>query len=134
MEIRSNPQKWATRAAAAAGDYVAGALTPRRSWASSAAASEGNYEAGIQTAISRKAYSKGISGAGDAVWSKGIQEKGRGRYSQGVGVSQDNYAKGFQPYADVLRSISLAPRGPKGNNMGRVQVTNDALRAKKLQS
>ena len=134
MEIRSNPQKWATRAAAAAGDYVSGAQTPRRSWSAAAGASEANYEAGINTAIARKAYGKGVSAAGDGSWSKGITEKGRGRYAQGVQVGSENYQKGFQPYADVLRSTQLAPRGPKGQNMGRVQVVNDALRARKLQA
>lgn len=132
MEIRSNSQKWATRAAAAAGDYVAGALVPRRSWSAAASASEANFEAGIQASIARKAYGKGVASAGDASWSKGIQEKGRGRYTQGVGVALDAYQKGFQPYADVLRSTSLTPRGPKGQNMGRVQAVNDALRNRKL--
>ncbi|HRY62689.1 MAG TPA: hypothetical protein P5056_02890 [Candidatus Paceibacterota bacterium] len=134
MEVRSNATKWATRSAAAGSDYASGVQTPRRSWAAATAASEGNYEAGVNAAIARKAYGKGISNAGDATWQKGVAEKGRTRYQQGVSVSSDNYSRGFQPFADTLRSVTLAPRGPKGQNFGRVQQVGEALRAKKLQA
>lgn len=132
-EVRHNPQKWAQRSAAAGGDYASGAQTPRRSWSAAAAASEVNYEAGVSEAIGRKAFSKGVSSAGDAKWSRGVQEKGRTRYQQGVSVAQDEYSKGFQPYADTIRSVTLPPRGPKGQNYQRTQIMGEALRARKTQ-
>lgn len=133
MEVRINGPKWATRAAAASGDYASGAASPRRSWSQAASAAEENYKAGIAEASARGAYGKGISAAGDAKWQRGIAEKGRTRYQQGVAVSQDNYVRGFQPYADTLRSITLTPRGPKGTNYGRTQQVGDAMRARKMQ-
>lgn len=132
-EVRLNPQKWAQRSAAASGEYASGVQTPRRSWSGAAAASESNYEAGVQEAISRKGFSKGIQSAGDAKWQKGVSEKGRTRYQSGVSVASDEYNKGFQPYADALRSVSLAPRGPKGTNYQRVQQVGEVLRNRKLQ-
>lgn len=132
-EVRTNPQKWATRSGAASGDYATGVQTPRRSWAGAASASEANYEAGVQEAISRKGFSKGIQNAGDAKWQRGVAEKGRTRYQSGVAVAADEYNKGFQPFADTLRSVTLAPRGPKGTNYQRVQQVGEALRQRKLQ-
>lgn len=133
MEVRNNPQKWATRSSAASGDYAAGARSPRRSWSASAAASEANYEAGVNEAIGRKAFGKGVQDAGDGKWQKGIEEKGRTRYQSGVAVAQGEYSAGFAPYEQVLRSTTLPPRGPKGSNYGRVQAVGEALRSRKLQ-
>jgi hypothetical protein len=132
MEVRQNPEKYARNASNAAGDYLSGAQSPRRSQSAAAIAAEPNYEAGVQAAISRKAYSVGLRKAGDAAWQKGITEVGRARYQQGVANAKDDYAAGFAPYASVLGGLSLPPRGPKGTNYQRVQAVGDALRAKKL--
>lgn len=131
-EVRFSPQKWAQRSAAAGSEYAAGASAPRRSWSQAAAASEANYQAGINDAISRSAFSKGVQAAGDAKWSRGVQEKGRTRYQSGVSIAQDEYARGFQPYADTIRSLTLPPRGPKGQNYQRVQAVGEALRQRKV--
>lgn len=131
-EVRLNARKWATRSAAAGGDYDSGVRNPRRSQSAAAIASEPNYEAGINEAIGRKAYSKGLQKSGDAKWMKGATEKGRARFQQGVSVSETEYQAGFEPFASALRSVTLQPRGPKGQNYGRVQQVGDALRQAKL--
>lgn len=130
MSIKFDPAKWASRAQGAVGDYKKGVQAPRRSWSAAAAASEGNFEAGINAAIGKKSYSKGVNAAGDAKWKKNADEKGGQRYGQGVAASQDEYRTGFAPFADVLNSISLTPRGPKGTNYGRVQEIGQALQAR----
>lgn len=132
MQVRNNPSKWARNSAGASADYASGAQNPRRSWAESTQASEGNYEAGVQEAIGRKAFSKGVQDAGDSKWKAGIQEKGRARYSQGVAVAQDEYQKGFAPYVSTLNSLTLPPRGPKGQNYQRSQLVGEAMRETKL--
>ena len=132
-EVRLDPAKWANRSQAAVGEYKKGVTSPRRSWQASATASEGNYEAGIQAAIGRKAYSKGINDVGDAKWKKNAEALGGSRYGQGVSGAQDEYRTGFGPYADVIRSVTLTPRGPKGTNYGRVQEIGQALQARKNQ-
>ncbi len=133
MEIRFDAAKWASRSQAAVGEYKKGVAAPRRSWSLGAKASEGNYEAGVQTAIGRKAYGKGVEDAGDGKWKKGADEKGGTRYGSGVAGAVDEYRTGFAPYADVIRSVTLTPRGPKGTNYGRVQEIGQALEARKNQ-
>lgn len=130
--VRHNPSKWAQRSAAAGQDYVNGAAQPRRSWATAAAAAETNYTAGVTEAAAQGRFARGIQKAGDNAWKRGIDEKGRTRFQQGVSVSQDNYAQGFEPFKRVIESTTLPPRGPKGQNYGRVQAIGDALRQAKV--
>lgn len=134
MQVRNDPQKWANRSSAAAGDYASGVQSPRRPWAASAAAAADVQAAAIQEAIAEGRYEKGVNKAGDSAWSNGVQNKGRTRYQQGVTVAQNKYQSGFAPYAATLSSMTLSPRGPKGQNYNRVQEVGDALRnAKKSQ-
>lgn len=133
VEVRMDAAKWATRSQAAVGEYKKGVNAPRRSWSAAAGASEGNYEAGVNAGISRKAFGKGVSAAGDGKWKQGADLKGAQRYGSGVAAGQDAYAKGFSPYADVIRSVTLTPRGPKGTNYGRVAEMGQALEARKNQ-
>lgn len=128
MQVKSNAAKWATRSAAASGEYAEGVQSPRRSWQQATEASEANYEAGLAAASAEKRFSKGVTAAGDAKYKQGVAEKGRTRFQQGVAVSQDAYSRGFAPFKSALESTTLAPRGPKGTNYGRVQQVGEALR------
>lgn len=128
MEVKHNPSKWSTRAAAAGSDYEQGTARPRVPWSQAAAGASENYAAGVNAAIGEGRYGKGVSRAGDATWRKGITEKGRARYSQGVAIGQSEYDSGYRPYAEALRGVSLSPRGPKGTNYSRVQEVGEALR------
>jgi len=130
-KVRHNPAKWANRAAAADQDYLAGVRNPRRSWEDSTANAEENYSAGVQEAISDGRFGAGVRKAGDEKWKKGVEEKGRTRYRQGVAVAENEYDKGFKPFADVIERTTLPPRGPKGQNYGRVEAIGEALREAK---
>ena len=132
MKVRFDPGKWSSRSAGAAGEYEEGVRSPRRSQSAEAVAAAPVWASQIQDAISRGAYEKGLAKAGDAKWQKGVREKGRMRYSQGVGISQDEYSVGFRPYVGVLEGLDLGPRGPKGQNYDRVQKVGEALREAKL--
>lgn len=132
MKVNTDPQKWSNRSGAAGADYEAGATNPKRSQSATAIASKDVYVQGVQAAIARGAYEKGLSKAGDAKWIKGIKDKGRRNYQTGVGIAQDAYRAGFAPFASVLGSLELGPRGPKGNNYDRVQKVGEALRNAKL--
>ena len=132
-EVRQNPSKWANRSAAASGEYASGVASPRRPWDQATAAAESNYEQGVNASIAAKSFGKGVAAAGNAKWQKGVAEKGRSRYQTGVATAQNEYQAGFAPYADVIRGVTLAPRGPKGTNYGRVQTIGDALHARKMQ-
>jgi len=130
-KVRFDPAKWSLRAGAAGGEYASGVASPRRSWSSAASEAKENFAAGVQTAIAEDRFAKGVSKAGDAKWRKGVTEKGRGRYTQGVQVAQDEYRAGFAPYVSVIEGVELGPRGPKGQNYDRVQKIGEALRAAK---
>lgn len=127
--------KWKRVASAAAAEYEAGVKAPRKSWAEETAKSEAAYNAGIQAAIGRKSFAAGVRAAGDAKWARGAILKGPMRFAQGIELSEDNYAKGFEPYHRAISALNLPARGPKGDpkNIQRVVVIAKALHDLKLQ-
>jgi hypothetical protein len=127
-------KKYATRGGAAAADYAAGVAAPRQPWAASTAAAAATYASGVQQSISNGSFVKGVTAAGDAKWSRKATTVGASRYGPGVQAAQQDYAAGVAPYLSVLSSLSLPPRGPKGDpgNVQRVQAIAQALRAKKI--
>ena len=130
--VRHNPSKWSRNTQASGADYASGVQNPRTSWSQATEAAEGNYQAGVNDAIARGAFAKGVSAAGDSKWKRGVDEKGRTRFQQGAAVSQTDYDRGFAPFKSVIEGVTLAPRGPKGQNYGRSQAIGEALRAAKV--
>ncbi len=134
-KIRGNPaEKWARRASAAQTDYVNGITNPKQDWAQATQQAENAYQQGIQQALQRKAWTKGIQKAGTEKWRRKAQELGSQRYPQGVQVAAPDYEAGIKPYLDTISSITLPPRGPKGDprNLDRVRIIAEALRKKKI--
>lgn len=129
----ASADKWARRAGAAAPDYKTGVAQPRRSWAQATAAAEDAYVQGVTEAAGRNAFSTGVQAAGDAKWSRKSQQVGTQRYASGVQAAKGDYQSGFAPYASVIESTTLPPRGPKGSpsNYSRVQAIGDALHTAK---
>lgn len=128
--LSSIADKWNRRASSAGQEYSDGIASPRRPWAASTKAAEAIYEQGVQAAIARKAFGKGVDRAGDAKWKERSESLGSGRFASGVSVSQDEYAKGFARYHQVLSSLTLPPRNTKGSpsNLQRVAAVATALR------
>ncbi len=128
-------ERWKSRAAAASQTYVDGVNNPRRDWAEATAAAEANYAQGIQSAVSKKSFSKGVKRVGSEKQKRGVTEKGATRFAQGVQLGDANYQTGIAPYIQELESKTLPPRGPKGSpaNLERVRAVNDALFKKKQQ-
>jgi len=133
--VRPNAaERWARRAAQATPDYVAGVQSPRQSWAQATTAAEASWQAGVQQAISDKRWTRGVQQAGDQRWQAKTVAKGQSRFAEGVSQAQPDYQQGVAPYLQVIESIQLPPRGPKGDprNIERVRVLTQALRARKL--
>lgn len=122
-------QKWATRSAAAGGDYKKGVQQPKRSWATATAESADAWQQGVTEAAGRGAFASGVQAAGDSKWQRKAVQVGASRYSSGVQAAKSDYQAGFAPYAQVIEGVTLPPRGPKGSpsNYGRVQAIGDAL-------
>lgn len=133
-DIATISAKWSQRAQAAGPDYTKGVQNPRNDWAQNTAAAASSWAAGVQEAVGNGRFGKGVQAAGTAKWQAAASSKGAQRYPQGVAGGTSNYQNGFAPYLQVISSISLTPRGPRGSpaNVQRVQAIADALHQKKL--
>lgn len=108
-------QKFVTRASAAAPDYATGVQGAGPKWLSNAAAAEPNYVQGVQAAASRGAYGKGLQKHGAQKYQDNATKLGSQRYGPGVANAQAAYARGVDPYLNVLKGLDLPKRGPKGS-------------------
>lgn len=133
-DINRTAAKWERVSKGATQEYREGVENPRKDWADETAKAEGRYEDGVQAAIGRKAFSKGVKKAGTSKWQSRAVTLGPARFATGVAAAVDAYASGFEPYRQVIASLTLPPRGPKGSaqNILRVSAIAEALHAKKL--
>lgn len=131
--LASIADKWSTRAQSAGQAYKDG-VSASTDWAAATAASANNWQAGVQQAAADGRFATGVNAAGNAAWQSGAINKGAGRYGPGVGLAKDKFSSGFNKYAQVLTSLTLPPRFPKGDpqNVQRVQAVVTALRNAKL--
>lgn len=125
--------KWAEVTPMRSGDYAAGVANPRRSWSAATKAAEKSYEDGVTKAISRKAFGKGVTKAGDEKWSRKATINGVRNWGPGVAEAKGDYAAGFEPYRAAIASCVLPPRYARRDprNLARVKAIVDALVAKK---
>ena len=131
--LASIADKWASRAANAGQAYTDG-INAAGDWATATADAASNYAAGVQAAVADGRFTKGVQATGTQGWKDGATKKGALRYGPGVSVSKDKFSKGFGPFAQVLSSLNLPGRLPKGDpqNVNRVQAVITALRNAKL--
>jgi hypothetical protein len=125
--------KWMSVARARTPDYEAGIKAPRRDWATAAAAAENSWSDGVTSAITRKAFSKGVASAGSAKWSARALNPGVSRWAPGIAVSQAAYASGFGPYRNAIEACTLPPRYARRDirNLDRVSAIVACLVAEK---
>ena len=126
-------EKWASVTPMRAADYAAGVASPRRSWAAATKAAEKSYEDGVTKSISRKAFGKGVSKAGDEKWSRKATVNGVRNWGPGVQEAKGDYAAGFAPYQAAIAACVLPPRYARRDprTLARVKAIVDALVAKK---
>ena len=131
--VAQSSDKWVRRAAQAAQDYRQGVQNPRTSWAEATAEAEENYNVGVQEAISAGRFGKGVTAAGNQKWQSKAASKGADRFGPGVQAGKGDYERGFAPFQNVLSSLTLPPRGAKGDprNLERVRAVAEALREAK---
>jgi hypothetical protein len=119
-------KKFATRAAAATPDYTSGVTGAGARMEAAGKAAESSWEQGVNGAIARKSFAAGMNGSA-AKYDKNASTLGAQRYGPGVQNATDAYAKGFQPYADRLKSLSLPPRGARRSPANTQRSTAVAL-------
>jgi hypothetical protein len=132
QNVNTAATKWNQRASAAAPAYTSGVANTTKDQAALAAAAEPTWSAAVQTAAANHTYSQQVLAAGTGAWKAGVASKGAARYPQGVAAGQPAYVTGVTPYFNALTQLTLAPRGPKGSNIGRVQAVDDAMIATRL--
>ena len=127
-------EKWERVTPSRVPDYEAGVRNPRRSWEDATAESAESYAMGVTAAVADGRFESGVRRAGDEKWRRKTLLKGPGRWAEGVRVSGDDFASGFDPYRDEIERIVLPPRGPRGDprNLERVRIIAERLHALKL--
>lgn len=126
--------KFVARAGAAAADYKAGIMSPRRDWAQSTSGSAQTWATAVQQAAANGSFAKGVNAAGDAKWQRKAADVGASRYGPGVSAAKSDYQTAVAPYLQVIASVNLPARFPKGDpqNNNRVLAIDQALRQKKV--
>ncbi len=121
--------KWARVTSERSVDYEEGVRNPSKDWETETKAAEARYEAGIKDAITRKAFSKGVSKAGTAKQKAKSILKGIPRWPEGVRGAESDMRVGMEPVVKVLEGITLPQRYPSGDprNIQRVLVIQQAL-------
>lgn len=98
-------------------------------------ASEELYAQKVREAISRKARQKGVSRVSNEDWRQRALDKGASQIGGAMAKSGGKWARGFQPYQEVLKSVRLPDRvaDPIANVQNRVIPIVEALYNKKKQ-
>lgn len=124
-------KKFVQRASAAAGDYKDGVSAAGADWETNTKMAEDNFAAGVQQAITDKRFGKGVAAAGAAKFVNRASTLGAQRFPSGVAAAEQAWSQNTQPFLQTLGSLSLPPRGPKGDprNMARSNAVAAALRA-----
>lgn len=126
--------KWARRVSLSGQDYVEGTRGKGGKWLENTVDAEQNYNTGVQEAISRGSFAQGVQNAGPTSWEEGVQSVGAGRFTTGATARKGKYEEAIRPVLDVIQSVNLSPRGPRGSaqNYTRVQEIGDALNQARL--
>ena len=105
-------------------------------WAQNAGsdAAEKLYQEKLQASMARNARQRGIQNVSNGDWQQRTLSKGAPNIGQAMAQSGDKWQQGFQPYADVLESISLPDKvaDPATNVANRVTPIAVALSKKKI--
>lgn len=128
-DLGLSSDKWVRRASVSGPDYTAGIQAPSRPWATAAAAAEKNYVAGVTQAANQGRYGKGIKAAGEERWRDMSLRKGPGRFVEGISIGRMDWARGFGPYHSAIAALVLPPRGPRRSpaNLERVRMITETL-------
>ncbi|MEM4019798.1 MAG: hypothetical protein QXG57_06190 [Thermofilaceae archaeon] len=122
-------EKWVRRASQATQDYQFGVQNPTTDWQQATLQAANAWQQGVQQAIQERRWEGGVRATPTQKWQRAAIEKGAQRFAQGVQVARDEWAQAWEPFRQVIESVQLPPRGPKGdpNNIQRVARIAQAL-------
>lgn len=133
-DVQASAQKFVARAQAAASDYKTGVSGAGSLWANNAQAANDTYVQGVTAAANAGRYRQGVQTAGATKYENNASTKGAQRYPQGVAAAGPSWADKTAKFLQVISSLNLPPRAPRGSpqNVTRVQMIADALHKARL--
>lgn len=126
-------EKFIRRASTAGAEYKVG-VGQVQDWQGPTAAAADSYNAGVTAAISAGSFEKGVRTVSNDEWRRKAQDKGGANYGVGIRTSKEDFTRGYAPFREVIASLTLPPRGPKGSpeNYERVRAVGEAQHNAKL--
>jgi hypothetical protein len=133
-DVSTLQAKYLARGSNAVPDYKAGINAPKASQSGSAIAAADRWQQSLATPDAKKRFTTNLQKAGDAGWAAGALGKGANNYPAGITRGAPKWGANVQPYLAVIASLTLPPKGIRGNasNIDRVRTVSDALHAKKV--
>lgn len=128
MKVKSlsdSATKWSQRASQAGPAYTQGVTNPKQSWSANTVAAKDNWQQGVTKAAANNTFATSVAKAGDTAWQQGAINKGAPRYTTGVTgpIPIQNYTSGSTRSNQILASLTLPPRMPKGAPQNQLRST-----------
>lgn len=120
-------EKFAARAGQATKEYEEGVKVAGADWEKGAREGAENYRIGVTQAASDGRFERGVAKAGAAKYTQRAAGLGAQRFGPGVQAAKGDWAKGYQPYGDSLKSLELPAKRPRGQNAARANAVADRL-------
>jgi len=134
-DLTTSAQKWSRNAGAASTEFAANAQAAAEKWGRETQKSGANFRQAISAGNIQAKFERGVAKAAQlGRFARKLAAVGAGRFSEGVGMAQQDWSAGFEPYHGVLQTITLPPRAPRGDarNYERVKAIGAALNAKRI--
>ena len=114
--------------------YVQGVTTTTKSWQAETLKAEAAWKLGTAEAAAKGLFRKGVGRVTTEEWRSASEVLGGERYASGITAGVPKYVANVQPFLNVLKGISLKPRGPRGaaQNYERVKQIGTALHTARL--
>ncbi len=93
-------------------------------WESGALAAASTFQAAVSTGDIGRRFAGGVRKAGAAKFARKVTDVGAGRFSAGVQAAVQDMQSGFEPYQQVIASITPSKKGPRGDSGNIARVTD----------
>lgn len=126
--------KWVDNAARAADAFATEAQAAASLWEANTKAAKENYHKAITASGITDRFAGGVAKAGAGKFARKIVDVAKDRFGPGISAAKMDYTQNVAPYLATIASLSLSPRGPRGDpkNYDRVTQVGKALSAKRL--
>lgn len=127
-------QKRYAAASTLADRYTSGIEVSPKSWKDETLKAASSWKQGVQEAAAKGLFAKGVGRVSNEDWKAAALEKGGARWGSGVSAGVSKYISNVTPFLNIIKGISLPPKGPRGasQNYDRVRVIGEKLHAARI--